>query len=377
MSRRTALAFLHLVGVALLVAGCSWTNLENFPDTASVVERADFIDRRPLPGLSDYRGAAQLRAKELLKQPLSLSAAMEIAMLNTPSLQVRYLQYQVWDEDLVAALADAAKSETDPTSTSIEWKAAQLALMKSVNAVRQYDFADEYIAVAEEFIEVGEEVGKAYFEATAAQQLESLMQQIATATQAAAELGNQQYLAGTASRRAQVAQQMTHAESVKALADAKLALVAARERLNRLLGLWGEDVEWQAPERLPDLPDDRPVYSDLEEYALLNRFDALADRKTWSLWQTAVEVRSEIRENYAALQAAYDLAKYQKETVVPLSQTMLEETQKEYSGMLMGVYDLIDATREQIEAGREYVETLRDFWIARAELAQSVGGKLP
>jgi len=43
----------------------------------------------------------------------------------------------------------------------------------------------------------------------------------------------------------------------------------------------------------------------------------------------------------------------------------------------MGIYDLIDDTQGQIEAGREYVEALRDFWIAQAELSQAVGGKLP
>jgi cobalt-zinc-cadmium efflux system outer membrane protein len=141
--------------------------------------------------------------------------------------------------------------------------------------------------------------------------------------------------------------------------------------------LWGDDVNWTAPERLPDLPETRPEYTGLEEYALVRRMDALSERKSWQLWHAAVDVRSEVRENYAALQTRYDIASYQRNTVLPLSEAVLRETQLEYNGMLLGIYDLIDDTRNQIEAGREYVEALRDYWIAEAELTQSVGGTLP
>ncbi len=366
-----------LASVAIIAAGCSATNLENFPNTERVIERADYLDRKPIPSLTDYQEAAQVRVKELLSQPLTVSAAMEIAMLNTPKLQQHYQAYQIWDEDLVEELSVAGRKETDPTTTSMDWTAAKIALMKSVNTVYRYNFPREYFEVAEEFIDVGEEVRKTYFEAIAAHQLQAMLETTVTATQAAAELANAQYQAGTASLRSQAMQQMTHAETVKALAEAKLEAISTREALNRLLVLWGDDANWTAPERLPDLPAARPSYANLEEYALERRFDALSERKSWALWHTSVDVRSEVRENYATLLTRYDLAKYQQETVLPLSEAVLGETQKEYNGMLMGIYDLIDDTQGQIEAGREYVEALRDFWIAQAELSQAVGGKLP
>ena len=366
-----------LASVAIIAAGCSATNLENFPNTERVIERADYLDRKPIPSLTDYQEAAQVRVKELLSQPLTVSAAMEIAMLNTPKLQQHYQAYQIWDEDLVEELSVAGRKETDPTTTSRDGTAAKIALMKSVNTVYRYNFPREYFEVAEEFIDVGEEVRKTYFEAIAAHQLQAMLETTVTATQAAAELANAQYQAGTASLRSQAMQQMTHAETVKALAEAKLEAISTREALNRLLVLWGDDANWTAPERLPDLPAARPSYANLEEYALERRFDALSERKSWALWHTSVDVRSEVRENYATLLTRYDLAKYQQETVLPLSEAVLGETQKEYNGMLMGIYDLIDDTQGQIEAGREYVEALRDFWIAQAELSQAVGGKLP
>jgi hypothetical protein len=366
-----------LASVAIIAAGCSATNLENFPDTTKVIERADYLDRKPIPSLSDYQEAVQIRVKELLSKPLTVGAAVEIAMLNTPELQEVYQNYQIWDEDLVAEMAEAAKKEADPNHTAMDWTATRLALMKSVNTVYRYDFPEEYFDVAEVFIDTGEEVRKAYFEAVAAEQLQAMLEHAATATQAAAELANAQYQAGTASRRSQALQQMTHAEVIKALAEAKLETVTAREALNRLLVLWGDDVNWKAPETLPELPEARPAYEGLEEYALERRLDALSERKSWALWHTSVDVRSEVRENHAALLTRYEIAKYQRDTVLPLSEAVLGETQLEYNGMLMGIYDLIDDTRGQIEAGREYVEALRDYWIAEAELSQAVGGTLP
>jgi hypothetical protein len=341
-----------------------------------VTESSDYFARTPVPTLTGYQKAVQKRTAELLAQPLTLSAALEIAMLNDPKLQKHYQEQQIWNSNLVEKMA-AANKDNDPNATEVAWHAARLALLKPVNTTRRYDFVGGYIDTAADFIEVAEEVRKSYFEAVAAQQMVGTLDKVAEATQAMAVLSNEQYSAGTANRRNQASQHLVHAEVVKELAEAKQDLVRAREDLNRRLGLWGEATAWKSPEKLPDLPTEKPVFAGLEEFALQNRFDVLAERKSWGLWQTSVEVRSEVRENYAALQTAYEMAKYQREVVVPLSQAVLEETQKEYNGMLMGVYDLIEDTREQISAGKDYVEKLRDFWVAYAELEQAVGGKLP
>jgi outer membrane protein TolC len=75
--------------------------------------------------------------------------------------------------------------------------------------------------------------------------------------------------------------------------------------------------------------------------------------------------------------STYDVAKFQRDTVVPLTETALSELQLNYNAMLLDVYELLDATREQIDAGKEYVATLAEFWIAEAELTKLLGGRLP
>jgi outer membrane protein, heavy metal efflux system len=44
--------------------------------------------------------------------------------------------------------------------------------------------------------------------------------------------------------------------------------------------------------------------------------------------------------------------------------------------MLVGVFQLLTAKRDEIDAGRAYIEALRDYWIARTDLESAVGGEL-
>ena len=53
-------------------------------------------------------------------------------------------------------------------------------------------------------------------------------------------------------------EQVFYAETVAQLARAKQTATADRERLTRLMGLYGDDLAFKLPERLPDLPRPRP-----------------------------------------------------------------------------------------------------------------------
>jgi cobalt-zinc-cadmium efflux system outer membrane protein len=44
--------------------------------------------------------------------------------------------------------------------------------------------------------------------------------------------------------------------------------------------------------------------------------------------------------------------------------------------MLIGVFQLLQAKRAEVEAGQRYIEALTDYWIGRTELERSVGGEL-
>jgi cobalt-zinc-cadmium efflux system outer membrane protein len=64
-----------------------------------------------------------------------------------------------------------------------------------------------------------------------------------------------------------------------ALADSETRLLAAREKLTRLMGLWGKHTSWKIPAQLPEVPQQEHGLEHLETFAVANRLDMAASRK--------------------------------------------------------------------------------------------------
>ena len=92
--------------------------------------------------------------------------------------------------------------------------------------------------------------------------------------------------------------------------------------------------------------------------------------------QLAIDVRAEVREAGGRLAAAHDSIRHYREAILPLADRVVEETLKFYNGMLLGVYDLLQAKQSQINAGRDYITAWREFWVASADLEHAIGGTL-
>lgn len=91
----------------------------------------------------------------------------------------------------------------------------------------------------------------------------------------------------------------------------------------------------------------------------------------------AVNARSEVRETYAAYRTAYDLARHYRDEVLPLRKRISEENLLRYNGMLIGVFELLADAREQVRGVTDYVQALRDFWVAETDLQTALTGRSP
>ena len=91
--------------------------------------------------------------------------------------------------------------------------------------------------------------------------------------------------------------------------------------------------------------------------------------------QIAVQANSRVREQYSAYRTAYDLARHYRDEIVPLRKRISEENQLRYNGMLIGVFDLLADARSQVQGVNSYIEALRDFWLAQADLDMALVGK--
>jgi cobalt-zinc-cadmium efflux system outer membrane protein len=91
----------------------------------------------------------------------------------------------------------------------------------------------------------------------------------------------------------------------------------------------------------------------------------------------AVGIRSEVREACGRALATRAIVKRYAEVIVPLRERVLALAQQQYDAMLLGVFPLIVAKQSETNAYREFIEALRDYWIARAALERAAAGPLP
>jgi cobalt-zinc-cadmium efflux system outer membrane protein len=88
----------------------------------------------------------------------------------------------------------------------------------------------------------------------------------------------------------------------------------------------------------------------------------------------AIELRSDVRSSASRVLARRGRADFLRRVVLPLRSRIVKETQLEYNAMQEGAFQLLLAKREEIAAGAEYVEELREYWIAKAELGRILAG---
>ena len=91
--------------------------------------------------------------------------------------------------------------------------------------------------------------------------------------------------------------------------------------------------------------------------------------------EQAVNAQSELREAYFSYQSSYEVAKHYRDDIVPLRKRIAEENQLRYNGMLISVFELLADAQTQISSVNSYIQALRDFWLADAELQSAITGK--
>lgn len=91
----------------------------------------------------------------------------------------------------------------------------------------------------------------------------------------------------------------------------------------------------------------------------------------------AVQTRAHARAARTQYVSARDRARHYRDTLLPLRTHVLEATQQQYNAMQLGVFELLQAKRAQIDAGRRYIDLLQDYWVARSTLESIASGRIP
>ena len=273
----------------LLLAGCA-----SFSEDGGFGKVADLTKERTGQTATWQRSAgetdaARTRVNELLKQPLTAEAAVEVALLNNKGLQARFGELGVAESDLVRAgrlanpglgfghLKGAGVTEID---RSVMFNVLGLLTMPMAVQVEQRRFEMAQYQAAFEAVGLAGEARKAFFNALASEELVTYFEQVKDAADASNDLARRMVQAGNFNKLAQMRQQAFHAEASSQLARARHRAVAERERLVRLLGLSGDQLNFKLIDRLPDLPAEPAEPKDAEQTAMDKRLDVLMAKRS-------------------------------------------------------------------------------------------------
>lgn len=84
---------------------------------------------------------------------------------------------------------------------------------------------------------------------------------------------------------------------------------------------------------------------------------------------------SNLRQSYSAYRTTYDIARHYRDEIVPLRKAISEENLFRYNGMLIGVFELMADSRDQISSVIAAIDAERQFWLADAALQASMIGR--
>jgi outer membrane protein TolC len=84
--------------------------------------------------------------------------------------------------------------------------------------------------------------------------------------------------------------------------------------------------------------------------------------------QAAIDARSQIRLAYAGYRAAFDLARQQRDELLPLRTAVAQENLLRYNASQISIFELLSDVRDQAAGTERYLQAVRDFWIAKSRL---------
>lgn len=297
------------------------------------------------------------------------------------------------------------------------------------------------LEITKEVLDLAFEVKSAFYEVQGESAMLAMRKRVLVQAEASEELAKRQFEAGNISELKLASERSIYQDTKLEYLKAEAELVLKTENLNRLMGFGGENPSWEIKDELEEIQASEPSYDELLSIGMSKRLDLLIARKNvealrhalslnrfgvlghpevgistekdveggrvtgptfrtevplYDLGQTEVsrsgaelkqaelklkalenEVRSEIKQKRDRLFALRTLVEQYKNSVIPIKEKVTGETLKHQNYMLVGNYELIRAKQEEILANKEYIDVLKEYWIARSDLEKAISLKLP
>lgn len=388
--------------------------------------------------------------RALLSQPLTQENALRIMLINNRALQQTYENIGIAQSELVEAglmrnplLGYSIGHSNGMTKSTLSVEIAFLDLLwiPLRRELGGLALEESILSVGDSVLRSARDTKKSYIDARIAEEKVGLYRSILKSHEATFQLAIRQYTAGNLSKRSMLKVQESYERARIELMKLERENGAAREALNKLLGVYGTQTYYTLSTEPIRRIEPALSESGLEKRAIADRLDmrsamksvdyaakqagytentrlldevelsiesekatdesrlntfgikipvpifdfgqarvskshSIYNQSVHHLYETAVNIRSEVREGYANLRYTYDMARSYDEVIVKTNQQILEETQLFYNGMLDGVYELLEDQRRAVEAKMEALDALGSYQKAHADLEYTIGGKL-
>ena len=279
MSIRSALL---VVTSALALSGCAAFS----PDSGiSVVADAtgESIGKQvAFVRTADDAEQARGTMRQLLARSLGADAAVQIALLNNKGLQAAYNELALAETDLIEqslppnptfSISRISGNGASEIERQVVGDILALATLPFRSDIARERFRQAQLRAALETLRLAAEVRRAYFRTIAANEMVGLLTDAKSTAESTAQLAKKLGETGALNKLDQAREQVFYAETTAELASARQAASSARERLARLMGLWGEDLSFRLPDKLPSLPPHPKTQPTIEADAVGHRID--------------------------------------------------------------------------------------------------------
>ncbi|TWA33324.1 outer membrane protein TolC [Sinorhizobium medicae] len=232
--------------------------------------------------------AVRSRVKSLMaKKTIDVETAVQVALLNNKGLQAAYSELgesaaDVWQTQL-SVFPTFSVGLTGIGSPGLEaYRVIEGAIAANILALATYDkniklaetrFRQAQLTAALETISLASETRRAWITAVSAWENVGYLNQAKVAADAASDLAKKIGEAGSLPKADQAREHVFYAELTGETAKARLEAKLAKEELVRLMGLSGSDIDFQIPNRLPNLPKALIKRDDIEAEAIRKRMD--------------------------------------------------------------------------------------------------------
>ena len=305
-----------VLAVVFFVSGCTIPRPSLDRVASIVAERTGKRLQWNRGGAEDAEVHQAVRA--LLQRELTADRAVQLALLNNRELQAHFeeigiAQAQVIEAGLLSNPSFAASvrfPSRPPSGTNIEYAIAQnlldLILIPLRKRIAAAQLTETELRVGDEVLQFVAEVKTAFYTAQARRQILDRLRVVSETNETAVEFARRLHEAGNVSDLELATQQGSYEQSRLEVAQTELQLRRDRERLNRLLGLWGADIGWTMANHLPELPAHEISLANLEARALTQRLDLMTLRMRLDVIGQALALRTKTRYAPAGINVGID-----------------------------------------------------------------------